>query len=280
MSPAVLLCSQVILGAWVALADPQRDVPYAGPGSTARQTLDIYAPAGKGTDRPIVVWVHGGAWRLGDKAHVGEKPAAFNARGYVLVSVNYRLQPEVDVQAQAADVARAVAWVRKHASEFGGAANRVFLLGHSAGAHLAALVATDPAHLKQAGLGLDALRGVMLLDGAGYDVPIQYRFGGPRVKKLYGDAFGEDLASQRAASPITHVAAGQGTPPFLILYVASRPDSRRQSQRLAERLNAVGVEARAVPAEGKTHATINRELGLPDDEPTREVFEFLERRSR
>jgi arylformamidase len=74
---------------------------------------------------------------------------------------------------------------------------------------------------------------------------------------------------------VTHVARGKDIPPFLILHVADHPETKGQSQRLAEALREAGVSARAYPAEGKTHGTINSDLGLPDDRPTRELFEFL-----
>ncbi len=125
------------------------------------------------------------------------------------------------------------------------------------------------------------IKGVILLDGAGYDIPRQIELARlPRLKEMYLKVFGDDPSAQREASPITHVAAGKAIPPFLILYVADRRDSRLQSNALAEKLNAAGTKAQAVPAEGKTHMTINRELGEPDDPPTQAVFEFLTQRLR
>jgi acetyl esterase/lipase len=100
------------------------------------------------------------------------------------------------------------------------------------------------------------------------------------MRALYSGVFTGDEATQRDASPITHVTRGEGIPPFLILHVASRRDSQAQSEGLAARLREAGVEAKVVPAEGKTHATINRELGEPDDPPTKAVFEFLSARCR
>jgi acetyl esterase/lipase len=121
---------------------------------------------------------------------------------------------------------------------------------------------------------------VILLDGAGYDIPRQISQAMlPRLRAMYTNVFTEDEVTQRDASPITHVARGKGIPPFLILHVASRRDSRAQSDGLAAKLREAGVEAKVVPAEGKTHLTINRELGEPDDTPTKEVFEFLRSQS-
>jgi acetyl esterase/lipase len=255
----------------------RKDVAYAKGEPTTR--LDVHAPR-DGDKHPIVVWIHGGGWRRGDKANLQRKPAAFNAKGYVLASVNYRLHPIADFKGQAGDVAKAVRWLREHASEFGGDPDRIVLMGHSAGAHLAALVGVDGRHLQAEGLKLADLSGVILLDGAGYDIPRQITQAPlPQLRTLYTTIFTEDVATQREASPVSHVAKGKGIPPFLILHVAQRRDSRLQSEGLARALVEAGVEARVVPAEGKTHMTINRDLGAPDDAPTAAVYQFLETRT-
>lgn len=255
-----------------------RDIPYSE--ADARTKLDVYAPA-EGGNHPVVVWVHGGGWRRGDKANVDEKPRAFNARGYVFVAVNYRLPPAGTHQQQAEDVARAARWVRDHIKEYGGDPNRIALGGHSAGAHLTALVATDGRYLEKAGVKLAGLAGAFLLDGAAYDVPRQIeRARLPAIRTLYLDAFTQDEKAQREASPVSHIAKGKGIPPFLILHIANREDSKEQADELAARLRGAGGEARVVAAEDKTHATINRDLGKPGDAPTEEVFEFLGDRFR
>lgn len=258
----------------------QRDVVYSpAAADRAAQSLDVYAPAA-GDKLPVVLWIHGGGWRHGDKAHVQDKPRTLNERGLVLVSINYRLQADTTYQQQAGDIAQAVRWVRDHAREFGGDPERLFLMGHSAGAHLAALVATDQRYLAAQQMTPASVRGVVLLDGAGYDIPQQIELARlPRMKEMYLSVFGSDRAAQRDASPITHVAKNQGIPPFLILHVAERRDSRLQSQALAERLNSVGSPAKVVAAEGKNHATINREFGAEGDAVTAEILDFLSQRS-
>lgn len=259
----------------------QRSVAYSKQGGE-RTSLDVYAPAAApvgGDKLPIMIWIHGGGWRFGNKNNVLVKPAAFNAQGFVFVSINYRLQPGVTYQDQAGDVAEAIHWVHSHAKEFGGDAGRIFLMGHSAGAHLAALVATDDRYLKAAGLKLCDVTGVVLLDGAAYDIARQIEIAPlPRMKEIYTDAFGTDPADHRAASPSTHVAAGKGIPPFLILYVATRRDGRLQSTDLANQLTAAGTPAKLIAANDKTHATISGDFGQPGDKPTETVFEFLKER--
>jgi len=252
----------------------RKNVPYSDSGGD-RTRLDVYSPA-QGQDHPVVVWVHGGGWQRGDKSNVQTKPAALTAEGYVMVGVNYRFHPAVTYKEQAADVAKAIRWVRDHAAEYGGDPRRIFLMGHSAGAHLAALVATDGRYLEREGLKLADLSGVILLDGACYDIPRQIEQAPlPGLKALYLGVFGDRESVQKDASPIRHVARGTGIPPFLILHVARRRDSKAQANELAARLQEAGVEAKVVPAEGKSHMTINRELGQPGDPPTQAMFEFL-----
>jgi acetyl esterase/lipase len=194
----------------------------------------------------------------------------------VLVSINYRLQPGVTYRDQAGDVAQAIGWVHAHAGEFGGDPDKIFLMGHSAGAHLAALVTTDARYLKEAKLQPKDVAGVVLLDGAAYDIPRQVEIAPlPRMRAIYTDAFGTDPADHRDASPITHVAAGKGFPPFLILSVATRRDGRLQSEALSKALTDAGTSAKLFSAEDKTHATISGDFGTPGDKPTAAVFEFL-----
>lgn len=238
-----------------------------------RQTLDVYAPT-EGKKHPIIFWIHGGGWQAGDKTDVQIKPRAFVEKGFVFVSTNYRLLPTVTIKHMAGDIAEAIRWVYDHAGKYGGDPEGIFVTGHSAGAQLAALVCTDDRYLKQKGLSLSIIRGCVPVDGDTYDVPMQIRTVEQRRADRYRWKFGDE-ASQKDLSPVTHVAKGKGIPPFLILHVADHPETKAQSQRLAKALQEVGISARAFPAEGKNHTTINADLGLTDDGPTKVLFEFL-----
>lgn len=259
----------------VRAADPtvHRGIAYAGT-KNERQTLDVYSPA-RGKNLPVVVWIHGGGWRAGDKANVQKKPQAFVDRGYVFVSTNYRFVPQVTVKEMAGDVARAIRWVHDHARKYGGDPRSLFVMGHSAGAHLAALVCTDARYLEAEGLRLSIIKGCVPVDTAVYDVPGQIASTGPARATTYRNAFGKDEASQKEVSPITHVVKGKDIPPFLILHVADRPDSKRQSQMFGEKLKGAGVLVKVVAAEGTNHGTINANLGLAADRPTLQLWEFM-----
>jgi acetyl esterase/lipase len=273
---ATTLCV-LLLAAPLAAAEPmvRRDLAYAEP-KHERQTLDVYAPA-EGRDRPIIVWIHGGGWQAGDKKDVDRKPQTFVDRGFVFVSVNYRLlSDQVTIQQMAEDVAKAIRWTRDHAREYGGDPDTLFVMGHSAGAQLAALVCTDDRYLAAEHVPLSVVKGCVPVDGDTYDVPMQIKTVEPRRADIYRRKFGDD-ASQAALSPVTHVTRGKALPPVLVLHVAGHPETTAQSQRLAQALTGAGVPAEAYAAAGKTHTTINSELGTPDDKPTAALFEFLDR---
>ncbi|MDG3007752.1 family 16 glycoside hydrolase [Paludisphaera mucosa] len=255
----------------------RRDVAYAGT-TNPRQTLDVFAPA-DGDRHPIVFWIHGGGWQAGDKAEVQVKPQAFVDRGCVFVSAGYRLIPEATIDEMAGDLAKALRHVRDHAGEYGGDPDAVFVMGHSAGAQLAALLCTDLRYLEAEGLSPAMLKGCVPVDGDTYDVPLQVATVEDRRAQSYRRKFGDE-ASQRRLSPIAHVASGKGVPPFLILHVAGHPETTKQSNRLVEALKGAGVPATAFPAEGKDHGTINADLGAPGDAATKAVFAFLDEASK
>lgn len=265
----------ILLASSGIAAEPEihRDLAYAQPAE-ARRRLDVYAPA-DGKNRPVLVWIHGGGWRRGDKSNVQHKPRAFVDQGFVFVSVNYRFVPQVTVKKMTGDIAKAIKWVHDNAEQYGGAPDSIFVAGHSAGAHLAALVCTDESYLEAEGLRLSAIKGCIPVDTAMYDISSQLKNAGPLRVGIYTTAFGRSDADHTSLSPIMHAAKDKDIPPFLILHVADRPDAASQSRVFAKALADAGVSAKMVSGEGKTHATINRDLGLPEDEPTKAVFAFL-----
>ena len=247
-------------------------------GSDPLQKLDYWRPTAAGS--PLVVFVHGGGWKRGDKNNATgpEKPSHYLAQGYGFTSINYRLVPAATVEQQAQDVASALAYLIKQAESLGFDASRVVLMGHSAGAHLSALVGTDMQYLKKAELGPKSLRGVIPLDGACYDVPRQIAEGGDFMQDTYLEAFGSEKERQLALSP-THHAAAPNAPAFLILHV-QRVDGAAQSKALGEALTKAGTSAEVRGFEGKGlqgHTEINRRLGDPAYPATPVVDEWLKK---
>src|SRR6186997_1425756 len=149
--------------------DAKRNIPYADPGHE-RQVLDVFSPP-NAKNLPVVFWIHGGGWQAGDKAEVFDKPKVLNGKGFILVSTNYRLLPKVDMETLTRDVAKSIRWVHDHIAEHGGDPKRLLIMGHSAGAQLAALICTDDRYLKAEGLSLAIVKGCVPVDGDTFDVP-------------------------------------------------------------------------------------------------------------
>lgn len=248
-----------LMGASAAAAPPLKpvaaDIAY---GPDAKQTFDVYAPP-RAHRAPILVMVHGGGWRIGDKSSrgvVGAKGEYWVGKGYVFVSANYRLLPDTGVAAQADDVAAALAYVQAHAGEWGGDPTRVVMMGHSAGAHLVALISADPA--RAAARGAKPWAGSVILDSAVVDVEaVMTR----RHLPLYDDAFGTDRADWRTLSPIAQL---HGTvPPMLLVCSTTRKDQPcNEANAFAQKARGMGRRAE-VSGQALTHREINVTLGEP-----------------
>jgi acetyl esterase/lipase len=227
-------------------------------GPSAKQRLDVYLPPGAGR-APILVMVHGGAWMFGDKGSrgvVGAKVEHWVMNGWILVSVNNRLLPEATPLEQADDVAHALAFVQSRAAAWGGDATRIVLMGHSAGAHLVALLSAQPSLAANAGASRWA--GTVVLDSAALDLETLMRQ--PHAR-FYDRVFGADVESWRATSPTARLGA-DAVPMLLVCSTLRFDDSCGQSERFSARVNGRGATAR-VHREALTHGAIDLELGRP-----------------
>jgi arylformamidase len=257
-----------------------RDIPYAEPANE-RQMLDVYAPAGA-KNLPVVFWIHGGGWQVGDKTSVDGKPKAFVDSGYVFVSTNYRFLPKVDMETIVRDIAKSIHWVHDHIALYGGDPKRILVMGHSAGAQLAALICTDDRYLKAEGLTLAIIKGCVPVDGDTYDVPQiietaaarRKALGQPEPKFGHYEKFGGDPVKHRDLSAVNHVARAKGIPPFLLLYVADHPDTSAQARRLGSVLIEAGIAAKLFGAKDTNHSKLDENLGLPEDPATKALLEF------
>lgn len=256
------------------------DIPYAAiEGVDANSLcLDIYVPQGA-EGAPVLVMVHGGGWRAGDKRNRGVGPnlaERYCGEGFVFASVNYRLVPAGKHPANVQDVAKAIAWIHDHAAEYGGDPDSIALMGHSAGAHLAALVATDARRLEAEGKPLGIVKRVVLLDTAAYDITRYMReFARPGMERLYRNAFGGDEASWRDASPMSHVAPGKGIPPMLAFYTGSRMAANVLANAFADALAEAGSPSRAVDTVVLSHGEILRMAAAEDHPIAQLTLRFL-----
>ena len=265
----------------VQAQDIKRNIPYAEPAHE-RQVLDIYSPVGA-KNLPVVFWIHGGGWQTGDKSSVQLKPQVFMEKGFVFVSTNYRLLPSVEMGSIIRDIAKSIHWVHDHIAEHGGDPHRLLVMGHSAGAQLAALICTDERYLKAEGLSLAILKGCVPVDGDTYDVPAIIEtaetrrrvHGQPQAKFGHREKFGNDPAKHRDFSAVTHIAKDKSIPPFLILHVADHPDNAAQAQRLGTVLKDAGIPVTVFGAKETNHTKINENLGQPDDPSTKALSDFV-----
>jgi acetyl esterase/lipase len=282
------VCLPMVVTLWLSLPglvaygqEVKRNIPYVA-APHERQVLDVYAPQGA-KNLPVVFWIHGGGWQTGDKSSVQTKPQAFLDKGFVFVSTNYRLLPTVEMGTLIRDIAKSIHWVHDHIADYGGDPNRMFVMGHSAGAQLAAIVCIDDRYLKEEGLSLGFIKGCVPVDGDTYDVPAIIEVAEtrrrvhnlPPIKNSHREKFGNDAAKHRDFSAVYHVASNKGIPPFLILYVAGHPDTTAQAQRLASALKEAGIPVTLFGGRETTHNKLNNDLGLPDDAATKALFTFV-----
>jgi acetyl esterase/lipase len=231
-----------------------RDIPY---GAAARQKIDVYIPP-NAHNAPIVVMVHGGGWRMGDKSMTGvitHKGDHYVGRGFAFISVNNRLVPEADAYGQADDVAAAIAFIQNHAHDWGANPDQLVLMGHSAGAHLVALVASDPSRVIR--MGGKRWAGTIPLDSAAMDVPALMQ---RSHRGIYDNAFGKTPSQWPLASPL-HQFTAQATP-LLLICSSNRKDSCPPNHALNEKARSLNIVA-SVLEQPLNHGAINDKLGLP-----------------
>lgn len=231
-----------------------RDLAYGG---DAAQRMDVYIPAGA-IHAPVILMVHGGAWRVGDKAMsrvVDNKVAHWLPRGVIFISLNYRMVPGADPQQQADDVIRALVFAQGRARDWGGDPTAFMLMGHSAGAHLVSLINSRPARAIQT--GARPWRGAVSLDTAAMDIVATMQ---ARHFRFYDEPFGKDPSFWQAVSPLHQLSAD--APPLLAVCSSIRPDHPcAGTHAYASKAQDLGLRV-DVLEEPLSHARINGNLGL------------------
>ncbi|MFZ6741800.1 alpha/beta hydrolase fold domain-containing protein [Undibacterium sp. JH2W] len=246
-----------------------RDISY---GSDQRQTMDVYLPTNVASQKhmPVIFMVHGGAWKIGSKTARGvveNKLAHWLPKGYIFISINYRMLPEIKPLEQADDVAKALAAAQTRAAEWGGSRNRFILMGHSAGAHLVSLLASSPSIASKA--GASAWLATISLDSAAYDIS---KIMEQKHYRFYDEAFGTDPAYWQATSPSLQLQ--KSAAPFLAVCSSIRPDKPcAQAGAFVDKAKSLGMQAVLLP-QSLSHADINKNLGL-DNAYTVAVDQFL-----
>lgn len=259
------IISSAITGAAGLLKSPSLAIAAKQKGlSYGDNKLDVFTPTGK-TNRPIMMFVHGGAWALGSKRQVGKKPKFFTKAGFVFISVGYTLYPAANAETQAKQVADAVKFVRNNAHRFGGDPDRIILMGHSAGCHLSAL-----ATLSGTAKGV---RGLICNDTGAYDLFYLAKINNGSLPTLYAAPFRKRKFWTRW-SPITYTANNPDLPVF-VPWSGGRNRDRITANFIASlRKNNANV----TPFNGSrySHASINSSIGKRGDRLTNSLLEFVD----
>jgi len=257
-----LFLSSIFLFSAASHALPQNvtlrsDIAY---GPHAKQMLDVYSPAGA-ENAPVIFMIHGGAWRGGDKARPEEtdlKVAHWVPKGFVYISTNYGLLPEMDPLGQARDVAAAIVFAQENAAKWGGAQDKFILMGHSAGAHLVSLVAAD--HKNLSGGKIRPWLGTVSLDISNYDLPS--RVSGENPSGFYLEIFGNDPDYWQKASPYHRLT--ERMPPFYAVCTTQNEHACPQSELFVKKARQLGGTG-GVLAVDLAHMEINWEFGKNAD---------------
>ncbi|KPJ55944.1 MAG: hypothetical protein AMS16_03300 [Planctomycetes bacterium DG_58] len=248
-----------------------RNIPYYT-GEDAVRTkhrLDIYQPVGK-KNATVLFYVHGGAWQFGSKSFRANIGKTFAGQGILTVSINYRLSPPVKHPGHVRDVVRAFDWVKRNIHRYGGNPDDLFICGHSAGAHLVALVALNEKYLAEVGRTSDEITGVIPVSGV-------YRVGGTSL--IFKRVFDPDPETLIDASPALHVDDRQ--PPFLIIYAEhDLPGLDILAIGLERQLSEHNSPAQLLRVENRTHRTITLRIGAKHDPTTEAILNFISKHSR
>lgn len=229
-----------------------REFPYGGDN---HQRMDIYLPE-HAADAPIIFMVHGGAWRFGDKASqsvIENKVSRWVPKGFIFISTNYRLLPKAGPLTQAEDIAYALAAAQGKAASWGGDPSKFILMGHSAGAHLVAVLTASQALASKH--GVKPWLGTVLLDSAALDV---VQIMQTKHARFYDDAFGGDPTYWRSVSPVHLLSSAVS--PILAVCSARRKDSCSQADHFIAKAASFGIRAQALE-QNLSHREINQQLG-------------------
>ncbi len=243
-------------------------------------SLDIYLPV-TSCHAPVVMWVHGGGYAIGDKAkQVENKVSLFNQQGWIFVSVNYRLtrpgqQYSAEYPDHFLDIAAAIAWVQTNIVDYGGDSTRIALLGHSAGADIVSNVAINPTYLADYGLGLDTIVCAGPLDTVGFDKPEAVGNDPDGEKKQWQNALGNNPNYLTETSATLLIQPDTGIPP-IIGVVRGTPQRQQIETDFLAALMSAGIATTTIDARSLSHGEVNNQIGAPRDTVmTQPIVSFL-----
>lgn len=227
-------------------------------------TLDIYSPA-NAANAPVIAFVHGGAWRAGNKRKIGSKAKYYTKNGYIFISIGYTLFPRANAERQAVQISQAVNWIKKNANRYGGDGNRIALMGHSAGCHLASMATLSGACTPKL---------LICNDTGAYDIAFLAKLNNGHVPGLYSAL--DKKAKWARWSPISYVG-NRAQPPALVLWSGGR-NRDKISKRFARAMENAGNNVTRFNGSRYNHLSINSAIGRnPNNPVTRAIDKFLQK---
>ena len=264
----------LLVFSYAQAATLKADIPVGG-----GQFVDVHIPDAaepKGFFKikkkvPVLLYVHGGGWIKGDRRRIYNLSNYANSRGYMLVAISYRPVPRTNIDGQVRDVARVISWTRSNIAKYGGNPKKIVIMGHSAGAHLVAMIGAQ----KKGG----KLQGIIANDVQAYDM-VAYASIRGGIDGVYLKAFGSNPANWIKWSPVTYVRRGAGFPPFMVMYSNShRPRREIVSVAFAKELKRRGTRVTLFNGKRYSHGSIATQIGK-SPQVTKAVDNFLKRAYR
>lgn len=255
----------------------QKNIPYVNPSAASfdkkRHTLDVFYPEQKEELHDVFIFVHGGSWNSGKKNSYKFLGRNFAKKGVVEVNINYRLSPQVDYKAMAADVAAAIVWVKDHIKEYGGNPDRIFISGHSAGGHLAALVAMNNEYFEDQGIK-NPLKGVVIIDGFCLDLIDYFKISAPQFSKNYYPVFSSEELNWQIATPANY--AERTNLPFIIFSGSKTyPAISIGNGRFKSRMDREGKKCEYIIIKGKRHVGMILQMYRSKNQMYKYILDFM-----
>lgn len=251
----------------------QKDIKFSESSTDKLQKLDVYSPANLKSNAAVLIHIHGGGWRIGDKKMTDDHGRYFASQGIIFVTLNYRLSPKDKHPAHIEDCAAGVAWVMKNLETLKGDKSRIYLSGHSAGAQLAALLGTNDKYLAKHNLKPELFAGVIPVDTASYD------FLSDNAERVVAGmiktAFGTDKEILKEASPHQQLFKDKKYPPFYVFVTKERDKAVTNSQDFVNKINSVGAKASIIKIDGHSHRDMHMGMYKPGDPVNTELMKIL-----
>ncbi|MBC7913813.1 MAG: alpha/beta hydrolase [Pyrinomonadaceae bacterium] len=267
----------LFLACFNALAsEVKKDIPYLKNATEKRHLLNIYYPKIDGKPKDVLIFIHGGSWNSGNKNNYWWLGRNFAKKGVVAITINYSHSPQYDYKQIAADCARAVKWVHDSVSQYNGNPKRIFIMGHSAGGHLASLITADPQYFKETGIE-NPIRGVILNDAFGLDMYDYLISAAPNNStNNFLSTFSTNQETWKTASPFYYTK--NISQPYLIVYGEKTYSSiRKHSGKMAAKLKASNQPVEQHIIEEKKHIGMITQMIWGNNKVYDIILEFMNR---